>query len=94
MNILYKILWAFDAIITLIVLYFFVVGLGDGSISSFNITLWMLILAVVGGVMLGSMTLKARNHTAAAIVVLCILAAPGLLYALFLIALMGVTDWK
>jgi len=34
--IVFKILWAIDALASLVVLYFFVVGLGDGSVSSRN----------------------------------------------------------
>ncbi len=35
--ILFWILWGIDAIVALIAVYFFIVGLSDGSVSSFNI---------------------------------------------------------
>jgi hypothetical protein len=32
----FRLLWGFDALIALVVLCFFFVGLADGSVSSFN----------------------------------------------------------
>jgi hypothetical protein len=83
------VLWGFDAIISLIVLYFFFVGLADGSVSSFNMGLWLMILAAVGGVMLGSLWLKSNNHLSLSKVILCIFAVPGLLYGLFVLMMLG-----
>ncbi len=34
--ILFWILWGIDFIVALIAVYFFIVGLGDGSVTSFN----------------------------------------------------------
>lgn len=79
------ILWGFDAIITLIVLYFFMIGLNDGSVSSFNMGMWAIILLVLAAVMGGSLWLKSANHLALAKVLLCLLMIPGLLYGLFLL---------
>ncbi len=39
--ILFWILWGIDAVVTLVALYFFFIGLSDGSVSSFNGGLWM-----------------------------------------------------
>jgi len=49
----FKILWGIDAVIALVFVYFFVVGLGDGSVSSFNMRLWLSTLFTLGGVALG-----------------------------------------
>lgn len=78
-------LWGFDALLSLIVLYFFFVGLADGSVSSFNMGLWLLILAIVGAVMLGSLWLKSNHYLSLAKTILGIFAVPGLLYGLFLL---------
>ena len=37
---LYRILLAIDVAAALVAVYFFVVGIGDGSVSSFNIAIW------------------------------------------------------
>jgi hypothetical protein len=81
-------LWGFDALIALVVLYFFFIGLADGSVSSFNIGLWLLILLAVGGVVLGSLWLRSLGHNGAAKSVLSILAVPGLLLLLFFLSLL------
>ena len=51
------ILWGIDAVLSLVVLYFFFVGLADGSVSSFNMGLWLMILIGIGAIMLGSLWL-------------------------------------
>ncbi|HLF62160.1 MAG TPA: hypothetical protein VI603_00300 [Saprospiraceae bacterium] len=93
--IFFWILWGFDAIITLVVLYFFMIGLNDGSVSSFNMGLWLVILLALAGVMGGSLWLKSANHAGLAKVLLFLLAIPGLLYALFmLIVIIGKPRWN
>lgn len=88
------ILWVFDALIALVILYFFFIGLADGSVSTYNMGIWLLILAVVGAVMLGSLGLIRHNFNFAAKLVLCVLALPGFIYAIFILMMMGVKDWK
>ena len=88
MNLFFWCLWGFDAIIAIVVLYFFFIGLADGSVSSFNSRLWMGLLAVVAGVLLGSLWLKSANNLLAAKSVLCILAVPGFLYLLFILVML------
>lgn len=78
------ILWGFDAIISFVVLYFFFVGLGDGTVSSFNMGIWLILLAVVGIVMVGSLLLK-PHYLWLAKALLCIMAIPGFIYTLFLL---------
>jgi hypothetical protein len=80
--------WAIDVVIAIIVLYFFLVGLADGSVSSFNIGLWLLILLGLGSVMGGSLWLKSAGHLGFAMVLLLILAVPGVLYGLFMVVCM------
>jgi hypothetical protein len=77
--------WAVNAVVAAIVVYFFFVGLADGSVSSFNIVLWLCVLAVVAGEVVGSLWLKARGRKGVAITFLWVLAAPGLLAALFVV---------
>lgn len=82
------ILWGFDAIASLVILYFFVAGLADGSVSSFNMGLWLGIVVVVCAVMVGSLALRSSGHTGLAVAVLLVLALPALLFVLFFGALL------
>ena len=50
----FRILWIFNALMSLIPIAFFFIGLSDGTVDGDNIGLWMLILAVVGIVLGGS----------------------------------------
>jgi len=80
---LFKLLWAFDAIVAAVFVYFFVVGLGDGSVSSFNAKLWAVALAVLTGVLGGGFFLNARGQGKAAVVLLSIVGVPGLCFGVF-----------
>ena len=83
--IFYRIL-LFSAIATLLViLYFFVVGLGDGSVSSRNGTLWFALLAIASAVVGGGIWLNYLGYTGWSKAVLSILAIPGWLYALYIL---------
>ncbi len=57
------VLWGFDAIASLVILYFFVAGLADGSVSSFNMGLWLGIVVVVCAVMVGSLALRSSGRS-------------------------------
>jgi hypothetical protein len=80
--------WAINAVVAIVVLYFFLVGLADGSVSSFNIGLWFLILLGLAGVLGGGLWLKSAGHGGLAAGLLLILATPGILYGLFLVVLL------
>jgi hypothetical protein len=81
-------LWAFDAVIGAVVLFFFFWGLADGTVSSFNILLWLAMLAVVGVVVGGSYALQATGRAAAAIPLLLLLAMPGLAAVVFFVSVL------
>jgi hypothetical protein len=82
---LFRVLWWFDALITAVVLYFFAVGLGDGSVSSFNAGLWAMILLGLATVMVGSRALHVAGHHKTAIGLSLVMAVPGALAVLFLV---------
>jgi hypothetical protein len=88
------ILWGFDAIIALIFLFFFFIGLGDGSVSSFNMNLWLLILAGLAVVLLGSLGLMKYDYVGIAKFLLSILAVPGFLYGLMVLSMLFIKDWR
>jgi hypothetical protein len=87
--------WGIALIVTALFLYFFVIGLADGSVSSFNIALWMVILLGVASVTGGSLLLKNSGRPGLAILLALVLAVPGLLALIFLLAvLITTTRWN
>ena len=86
---------AIDAVIASIAVYFFFIGLADGSVSSFNMGLWLCLLLGLGGLLAGSFWLKGRGRTGAATALLWVLAAPGVLAGCFvLIVLISNPRWN
>lgn len=93
--ILFWTLWGIDAVVALVALYFFFVGLGDGSVSSFNGGLWFGMLVGLAAVLGGSLMLKSSDHLMAAKVLLSVLAIPAILFFLFfLIAILTKARWN
>lgn len=82
---LFWILWSFDALISIIVLYFFFIGLADGSVSAQNWKLWLYILLGLAVILGGSILLKNHDMLGWAKSLLALLAVPGFLYALFML---------
>jgi hypothetical protein len=82
---LVRTLLGIDLLVALVVLYFFVIGLADGSVSSFNISLWLGLLAAVAAAVGGGWLLYANGRRGAAVAALSILAVPGVLYGLFVL---------
>ena len=82
-------LWGVDALTALIAVYFFFVGLADGTVSSFNIGIWTVLLLGLGGVVLGSLALRAARREAWARALVVALAVPafgvGLFFAVLLV---------
>ena len=93
--ILFKILWIVDALAALIALYFFVIGLADGTVSSRNIGLWLLIVGLFAGILPGSTWLRNHQHTNLSVGLLLIIAIPALGYLIFiLLAIFGNQRWN
>lgn len=96
MNILFWIVWTMVAIATLIAFYFFIVGLGDGSIGSFNMGIWMLLMIGLPLLLAGTYWLKNHHYIKLAIGLLIIPALPILGYFIFLLVviLSGPVRWN
>ena len=89
------ILWGFNALMALIPIYFFFVGLADGSISSSNMIYWVLILLVVAVVVGGTLWLKSMNMLPLAKGVLWVAAVPGVFAIIFFaVILIGKPRWN
>lgn len=77
--ILYRVLVGLATLTAGCAVLFFVIGLGDGSVSSFNIGLWMALLAATLGPLAGGIALHRRGRTLAGKVLLALLAVPAVL---------------
>ncbi len=89
------ILWGFDALICVIVVIFFLIGLADGSVSSFNSGIWFAILSALVVIIAGGLCLKMVGWTGFATALLLVLAVPGVLYGVFIfLAVVTKTRWN
>jgi hypothetical protein len=92
---LFWILWIFTAIMSLVPVYFFFIGLLDGSITSRNFVLWLLILLIIAGVLTGSFWLKNHERLSMAKGLLALAAVPGVLVLLyFLVVIISKPRWN
>ncbi len=83
----FKILWGIDAVTALIFIVFFIIGIGDGTVSSFNIMLWLLILSILAAVLIGSLWLQKAGRPRFANALAIALAVPSVLTGLFFLLL-------
>jgi len=74
--------WSIDAVVASVVVGFFFVGLGDRSVSSYNIVLWIGLLAAVAVVVGGSLILRSVGQRTLAIALALLLAVPATLFVL------------
>jgi ABC-type phosphate transport system permease subunit len=81
-------LWGIDAFVALVLVYFFFIGLGDGSVSSFNSGIWLVILSSLTAVLVGGYWLFSHQHTVMANLLLALLAVPSILYGLFMLLIL------
>lgn len=81
-------LWGTAVTVAGVVLYFFLIGLVDGSVSSFNGGLWVLLLSGIGVITGGSYWLWRQGRIGWASMLAAFLAVPGLLAVMMLIAIL------
>ena len=82
---LHRFLLIVDGIIAAILLYFFLAGIQDGSVSSFNIVIWLAMLAAIGAPITLALMLKARGRLKTANLILLLPAVPGLFLGLMML---------
>jgi len=85
---MYTVLWWFDALVGAVIVGFFLIGLTDGSVSSFNMALWASLLVAVGVILFGSRALFAAGNRKSALAVLWLMALPGLAACVFFLAIL------
>ncbi|MBP7240200.1 MAG: hypothetical protein KBA14_08235 [Saprospiraceae bacterium] len=79
------ILWIFNALMSLIPVCFFFIGMADGSIDADNMLMWLGILAFVGLLLGVTYWLKTKGQVLAAKVILCLSSVPCLLAILYFV---------
>ena len=88
-------LWIINGVTAAIAIWFFIAGAADGSVSSYNIGLWLGILACCFAILAGSYALRKTGHAILASLVLAPVAAGTVLYALFIAVVIGSgTSWN
>jgi hypothetical protein len=80
--------WGVAAIVAAVCLYFFLVDLADGSVSSFNAGLWTVLLLLVATVTGGSLWLKSAGRPGLGALLALVLAVPGVIAALLLLLIL------
>ncbi len=85
---IYILLLAVDAIALSIAVYFFAEGIGDGTVSSFNIVLWLGVLGALIATILAGRYLRMRGQILAANAVLAIVGVPAILAGVFVLSLL------
>ena len=83
----YRTLLCIASVPALVAVWFFLEGLGDGTVSGFNIGLWMGLLAAVCGVPVLGYALNGQGHPRAAKLVLSLVAVPAVGALLLLVLL-------
>jgi hypothetical protein len=92
---LYWILLAIDGAAALVALYFFFIGLADGSVSSFNAGIWLALLGGIGAVIGGGMAFHAAGRRRIACALLSVLAVPAFLSGLLVLMLIVLQpNWR
>ncbi len=81
-------LWGVDVLAALVALYFFFVGLGDGSVSSFNARIWTVLLLGLAAVVIGGPWLRSAGYPKLARAVVAVLGVQALGVGLFFLVLL------
>jgi hypothetical protein len=92
-EIAFWIFFGIDVVIALVTLYFLLDGLGDGSVSSFNGGIWLLMIVGVLGVPAAAFLVRTTGNVVGATVIAALLAIPGLLFGAMMLLMMSTTNF-
>lgn len=91
----FRLLFAFDVAIAVVLLAFFLAGISDGSVSGANIGLWLPLIAVTAAILAASLSLLRRGRAKPAIGLLLVPAVPGIAFLLFFAMIIAISpDWR
>lgn len=85
--ILFATLFALNIAVALVAFGFFIIGLADGTVTTFNILIWAAMMGVLFSVPMAGWLLRLRGQRRVATVVLLPLAAVAVLGALAMLVL-------
>jgi hypothetical protein len=85
--ILQRILFATGWLTLGTILFFFLWGVSDGTVSPANILPWAGIVALPSAILWGAMALRARGRTGAAMALASVLAVPAVLAVVVILVL-------
>jgi hypothetical protein len=90
----YRILFAFDTLVLLVLAYFFLDALKYGATAD-SLAIWLPILAAPLGILAAASALRAKGRSRSASLLLVVLAIPPLLYILFFGLLLALNpNWQ
>lgn len=91
----FRVLLGLDLLAAALLVYFFLAGLADGSVSSFNLDIWIALLVGLAIVFGSALLLRRTAWPRLANVVLAVPALPLLLYGFFLlVAVLSGESWN
>ena len=92
---LFRVLWGIDVLAAAIAVAFFFIGIADGTVSSFNIVLWVALLGGIGIVVFGSRALERNGRRLPALALASVLALPTFLFGLMIgVMIVGGVHWQ
>ena len=92
--ILHLILLAIDLVAVAVAFFFFFWGVTDGTVAGDNLLLWLGLLALVCGPVVGGVMLRRAGHRVASLLLLAVPAVPSLFAGLLmLIMLVNPPNW-
>ena len=95
MNVLFWICWSLVLGATLVAFYFFFIGLADGSVSQFNMGIWLMLVLGLPILLLSAFWLKSQDRIKTALALLSIPSLMVTAYLIFLAAiLLGNNRWN
>ena len=77
---MFRVIWGIDVILGVVALVVFVIGIRDGSVSSVNVFLWLLLLGGLAAIVFGSGALHRNGHGRLALLLGAVLAVPALVF--------------
>lgn len=86
--ILYRSFLVIDILALIVTFYFFIIGIADGSVSNFNLGLWLFLIIAQVLILVGGYFLHQNNKLFIAKLLLAVTAIPSLIYLLFILLIL------